>query len=149
MVLDYLGIEIYYDHDAAAIAYHPEKDYSDFDIDERKFEDKKVILLIRDPRDVVVSSYFHAVYRQYVFNGSISDFIRSNKFGIKKIIDFQKKWVSSADIPQDFICLKYEDFKKQPLDSFQRLLDFINEKKISKQKIRKTLELFSFKNMKK
>ncbi len=149
VVLDYLGIDINYDHDAAAIAYHPKKDYSDLNIDENKYEDKKVILLIRDPRDVVVSSYFHAVYRQNVFNGSISDFIRSKKFGIHKIIDFQKKWISSADIPQDFICFKYEDLKEQPVDCFKTLIDFIDDKKIPEKKIRKTVNLFSFQNMKK
>lgn len=147
VMLDFLDIEIKYEHDAAKVLYDANNDFNKSDIDVRKYSDKRVIYLIRDPRDVVVSSYFQAVNRQQIFNGTLSDFIRDEKFGIRKILLFQSEWLKNKDIPADFMLLKYESMYEQPEREFRKALDFLNARNISDKKIRNTVELFAFKNM--
>lgn len=148
VVLDYLGVNLAYDHDAARIAYHPTKDYNGFDVDEEKYKTKRVINIVRDPRDVAVSSYYHAVYRQQVFDGTFSEFIRSEKFGLRKILDFQSKWLDAASIAKDFKLIRYEELHKDSVSAFKSILKFLNNGDISEAKLRKTIEMFSFENMK-
>lgn len=56
--------------------------------DKRKYKNKGVVFLARDPRDTVVSYYFHLAKRDRRFSGDIADFIRDERFGIERIIDF-------------------------------------------------------------
>jgi hypothetical protein len=44
----------------------------------------RVILRVRDVRDILVSSYFHARYRSDSFRGSLSAFVRHAYTGIEK-----------------------------------------------------------------
>lgn len=71
---------------------------------------KKVILLIRDPRDVMVS-YYHFIVNQGLFDGSISEFIRSEKYGISNWVDHSSKWMDSTPLSTRFYLVKYEDMK--------------------------------------
>ena len=60
--------------------------YRHLPTDKLKYRNKKIILLSRNIKDIVVSAYFQAHNRENVFNGTISEFIRDERFGIKRII---------------------------------------------------------------
>lgn len=72
---------------------------------------KKVILMVRDPRDVVVSHYYHEKYHYNCFDGSISEFIRYKydknqpdsgkrkaRFGIIPIINYMNAWQKNIHV---------------------------------------------------
>jgi Sulfotransferase domain len=124
------------------------------------FYGKKVVLLVRDPRDVAVSQFFQWKYRmktnkkainQYPEHGSevsIFDFVTDPGAGLQKVIDFLNLWASEAPRMQDFFLLRYEDLKARPEDMLRRLADFMNIPANDAQ-ISDAVEFASYDNMKK
>lgn len=86
------------------------------------FSNKNIILLTRDPRDTVVSFFHQNTSRKKIYWSNISDFIRSYKFGIKKIILFNKLFVKHKSKYKSFKEIKYEDFKENTKSNFVNLL---------------------------
>ena len=54
----------------------------------KKAINKKKIILIRDPREIIVSFWYQMKFREKTYNHSISKFIEDEYLGIKKIISF-------------------------------------------------------------
>ncbi len=98
----------------------------------------KVLFLVRDPRDVVVS-HFHQITKRaknpFVFN-SISDFVKDDVLGFKRIIQYYNLWFFQKDIPKDFLLIKYEDLLNQGVDTLSEINKFFNID-ITKDKIEK------------
>ena len=98
----------------------------------------KVLFLVRDPRDVVVS-HFHQVTKRaknpFVFN-SISDFVKDDILGFKRIIQYYNLWFFQKDIPKDFLLVKYENLLNQGVDTLTEINKFFNID-ITKDKIEK------------
>jgi hypothetical protein len=147
VMLDYLHIHCQYKHDSANVMYMPDKDFT-IDIDKDHYKNKRIIFLIRDPRDIIVSSYFQAVKRQEnVFEGSVSEFVRDPKLGIEKLIDFQKTWINHSNVFNDFIVVTYEDLKTNTEQVLQDIVTFLNAKHIGHKRIKRAVKLFRFENM--
>jgi hypothetical protein len=79
----------------------------------------KVILLVRDPRDVMVSYFLYSKERLKNFNGSFSEFIRSNT-GIYQWLKHTNSWLNNYDF-----LINYEELLDEPIKSLRRLFDFI------------------------
>jgi len=103
-----------------------------------RYKRGKVLFLVRDPRDVVVS-HFHQVTKRaknpFVFN-SISDFVKDDILGFKRIIQYYNLWFFQKDIPKDFLLIKYEDLLNQGVDTLSEINKFFNID-ITKDKIEK------------
>lgn len=85
---------------------------------------KKVVLLVRDPRDVVVSLYFELTRRHNLYQGDISKFIREN-YTLKKIIRYMNLWqLEMTKRPEDFLLLRYEDMKTNCAKELKKVTDF-------------------------
>ena len=93
---------ISFNHDNTSYNYGISMNKTHFKNKKYKNETDNVILLVRDPRDVIVSYYLHCTRRRKYFSGTISDFIRDDKFGIEKIIMFLNNWVKNSTIPKNF-----------------------------------------------
>lgn len=83
-----------------------------------------VILLIRDPREVLVS-YYHFVKKSYGFDGTLSDFIKSERHGAQKWVEHTKGWLEGVNTQQVVTPFFYEDFKKEPEKNLSRLLSIM------------------------
>jgi len=98
----------------------------------------KVLFLVRDPRDVVVS-HFHQVTKRaknpFVFN-SISDFVKDDILGFKRIIQYYNLWYYQKDVPKDFLLIKYEDLLSHGVETLSEINKFFNID-ISKDKVKK------------
>lgn len=114
-----------------------------------KFIGAKVIFLIRDVRDTLVSCYFQASKRDNNFKGSLSDFIKSESFGIIKILTFYNIWYENRKKPKDFLLLRYEDIHKNPHNTLIKTLNFIGLKNVKKEIIDKAVNFANFNNMQK
>jgi len=102
-----------------------------------RYKRGKVIFLVRDPRDVIVS-HFHQVTKRaknpFVFN-SISEFVQDDILGFKRIIYFYNLWQKNKDLPQDFLLVSYESLMKNGIKELQKINDFLAIN-ISKDSIR-------------
>lgn len=134
-------------HDVSSLAAG--RDYRTLKPDKTAYKDKKVIFLVREIKDVIVSAYFHATKRKKLFKGSISEFIRSNKYGVKKIVTFYNIWHANMDVPQDFLLVKYEDIHSDTKDMLRKVLNFIGVKDTPESVIENAVAFAKLENMKK
>jgi len=115
----------------------------------REYTGKKVIFIVRDVKDVLVSSYFQATKRTHKFKGTLSDFIRSEKYGVKKVVTFYTIWHKNREVPREFLLLSYEDMHKNPEDVLAKTLRVIGVEEIDGETLKEAIAFASFNNMKK
>ena len=118
------GVTIKFEHDMGNWVPAPVRPAS-MAFNSKRYASKTVVLLVRDPRDVVVSSWYHQKYRDRVYKGSLSEFVRDEVVGIRKIIRFLNIWIESRDIPEDFMLLQYERLHDDAAHWLRALLDFV------------------------
>ena len=113
--------------------------------------DRKVIFLVRDPRDVVVSGYFQLTKRNKKYDdrydGGISDFIRDEKDGIRKVVAFYNPWNEHKDATKDFFMLKYEDMHLNTILQLENVLKFLSIDNIDNQIVAKAVDSCCFEKM--
>jgi hypothetical protein len=89
-----------------------------------KNKPKQVILLIRDPRDIAISAYYHRLTRE----GSISeqdDFFGVVKRETERAVWFMNAWAKEKNRFQAFTVIRYEQLQYDPSNEFGRLLESI------------------------
>ena len=85
-----------------------------------------VILMVRDPRDVVVSRYYHATRHKHQFTGDISRFVRNEDWGLPAWVQHTNSWMSAlADRPHTII--SYERLRAFPQSETTRILAFLGQ----------------------
>lgn len=115
----------------------------------RAYRNRQVLLLLRDPRDLIVSCYFQATKRIKVFRGTISDFIRSPRYGIEKYVRWANVWYAERNIPRAFLMLTYEDLHRAPHRSLRLTLDFLEARSVTDETVHAAVEYANFQNLKK
>ncbi len=124
------------------------------------YYDKKIVLLVRDPRDVAVSQFFQWKYRMrprkkllndYPPHGkdvSIFDFVMHQGAGLPKIINFMNAWQRDLPNIKEILIVRYEDLRTAPEKTLSLILDFVGTSG-SLQHITEAVEFASYDNMKK
>ena len=102
-------------------------------------DDKPVILLVRDPRDVAVSLYFHWLYRlkphkkildNMPWHGSdisLYDFIMRPESGLPAIIAFMNRWLPQGSNMPKLAIFRYEDLRADTEKYLAQLLQTLGE----------------------
>lgn len=111
----------------------------------------KVVFMVRDPRDTIVSHYHQVTKRAtnpFQFN-SISDFIKDPLYGFNRIIRFYNIWANNSKVPKDFLLLRYEDLMEQGEQELRKLIDFMGIKGVSDELIKRVYEESSANKMRK
>lgn len=135
-----------FDHDQGNWVPAP-RSYKTFRFNTAKFTNYPVIFLIRHPGDVLVSSWYHLKYRENIYPGNLSQFIREELTGIRKVVEFMNMWLEHQNVPQPFLLISYETMKASPEASLRRVLEVLQNQP-SDANIQKAVEAASFKNMK-
>ncbi len=112
-----------------------------------KYRNKSVLFMVRDPRDVLVSSWYHLKYRERVYQHDLSAFIRDDLVGIRKVVAFTNMWIENSHIPTSFLWLSYEQMHANTASCFQQALEFLGFDVVSTA-LRTAVEESSFENMK-
>ena len=94
-------------------------------VDAGRYAAKRVVFLVRDPRDVVASYYVHRSRRDRTYGGSVSEFVRDAGYGIRRIVDFMNAWWRQRDRPAAFMLVRYEDMHLAPGPELARLARFV------------------------
>jgi len=114
------------------------------------FKGKKVIHPIREPKDTLVSLYFHNVYRRNppVFQGSVADMVYSDTYGIKKYLRFYKTWYDYKTQLADLLLIRYEDNRADPAKVVRDTARFIGIENLTEAIVEDVVSFCSFENMK-
>lgn len=107
----------------------------------------KVLLLVRDPKDVVVSLYFQKNRREGCSSDSISEFIRNRRGGLETIIEWYNIWAANMTKPSEFLLVRYEDMHADCAEQLKRVLGFIGVVDVSSECIQSAVEYGQFENM--
>ena len=89
----------------------------------RQYQDKDVIFLVRDPRDVIVSLYFHQTKRKNLFSGSLSEYIYQDVGSIDTIIAYYNLLARSHSLARNTLFLRYEDIYENPVRELRKVLN--------------------------
>jgi len=138
-------IVIKFEHDKGnwvPAPFHPKH----IKFNKKKYGNKRVIFLIRDPRDVLISSWYHLKYRENIYKQGLTDFIIDELIGIQKIVHFFNIWYKNQQNTKDFLLLSYENLHNRTEDSFQKMLEFIGHSTDS-QLLNKAIEDTKFNKM--
>ena len=100
------------------------------------YRDRRVFLLVRDPRDIVVSHYCYSKWQLNTFDGSVSEFIRypfaqadwkskQARFGIQPVLNYLNAWIENSTTFSDFYVAFYEDFKLDTEKQLRLLCNYV------------------------
>jgi hypothetical protein len=112
-----------------------------------RYGDKKIILLVRDPRDVVVSMYFERTKREQAYTGTMSQFLHEGRGSLDTILAYYNVWAKERDRVGGFCLVRYEDLKLDPAGQARRILRFAGLDPIVEAHITEAARFASFENM--
>jgi hypothetical protein len=113
------------------------KDYTgEFD-SKASFYPKKVVLLVRNPKDIAVSQFFQWQHRMrprkkklngYPAHGaevSAYDFVMDPNCGLPDIIAYLNLWAREAEKIEDLLIVRYEGMRSAPGEVLRRVIEFM------------------------
>lgn len=129
------------------MATHDGKMVTSVTASKTRYEGRKVIFLVRDPRDVLVSHYHHKKDRNNSFDEGLASFAHHPTLGIENIIEYLNKWYEEQSVPEDFLLVRYEDMKEDIERDARRVLSFLGED-VDDDALQDAIEASRFSNMK-
>ena len=124
------------------------------------FQGKRIVLLVRDPRDVAVSQYCQWKFRmrpaKKLLNGyppdgadiSLFDFVMNPDCGVPKIIRYFNGWEEAMPELKDVLLVRYEDMRTDTARWLGEVLEFIGTPG-TEEEVRAAVEFAAYENMKK
>jgi hypothetical protein len=113
------------------------RDYTGHWDDRRDYYDRRVLLLVRDPRDVAVSQFFQWKHRMrprkkllndYPPHGSdlsLAEFVIEHPAGLRRVVEFLNGWAEEIDRVSASHVVRYEDLRADPARHLAQVLDFL------------------------
>lgn len=86
---------------------------------------KQLILLMRDPRDILISSYFHKTRRSKRVDCTLSEFIRDKRLGIERIVWIMNQWYHRFHKHPACLWISYEDMKEDTIREVLKVISFL------------------------
>lgn len=136
------------------------KDFTGNHDNKADYYDKRVILLVRDPRDVAVSQYFQWKHRMKPVKKELNDypphgadvstfeFLTRYDAGLPKVTGFMNVWAKEAEKIRALLVVRYEDFKSNPAQTLKQVMEFLDTP-ASDAEIAQAVEFASLDNMRK
>ena len=110
-----------------------------------RYSNLNLLLLHREIKDNMVSTYFQTIHRVgHKFN-NISDFIRHPLHGVEKLIRFNSYWKNYTHCKNLFV-IRYEDLNVTTSDTLNTMARYFGEN-VDQTKMNEVVEYYSFHNM--
>ena len=110
-----------------------------------KYWGKVVFMLVRDPRDTIVSSYYQVTtraFRPLPFN-SIDEYVLDPVYGINRIIQFYRIWDRNAK-HTTFAFERYESLRANTEHVLRRIISFLGVPEAENMRLDDIIEACSF-----
>jgi Sulfotransferase domain len=89
-----------------------------------RFRSHPVIFMVRDPRDVMVSAYFHATRQKHRFSGDIDGFLKDPDQGIVGLTHYLNSWSHGLQANKHIV-ISYEALSHDPQGQTNRALSLL------------------------
>ena len=107
----------------------------------RRYRGRKVMLLVRDPRDAIVSLHLQVTRRWKVDpEMTLDDFVWNPRGSFQTMIRYYNIWAQQRDVPSEILLMRYEDMRAEPERAVRSMLDFIGVPEVSDEIIREAVE---------
>jgi hypothetical protein len=136
------------------------RDYTGNAQSKSHFQGKRIVLLVRDPRDVAVSQFFQWQFRMRPNKKFINDypphgadidawqFVLDKEAGVSRIIEYFNGWAQAIPELRDVLIVRYEDMRKDPAAVLARILDFTGTA-VTAAQVQEAVDFAAYDNMKK
>lgn len=121
--------------------------WRDLPADKSAYRGKRVVLVGRDVRDILVSSYFQATRRIDAFDGPISAFVRDDRFGARKVVAFYRHWWDARQVPAAFLFVRYEAMHRDAAPVLAEVLAFLGARGVPRETIDRAVDFARFDRM--
>ena len=134
------------------------QDYTGHRDDKRDFNEKRVVLLVRDPRDVVVSQFFQWKYRVRPVKKAllstledspdvgVFEFATHPDHGIPRNMRFLAGWRDGLQRLDDHLIVRYEDLRANTAAELERILRFFGAE-CSRDEVEDAVSFAAFESM--
>jgi len=123
--------------------------YNELAFHHDSYRGRDVVFIVRDVRDTLVSSYFQESKRMHTYSGSISDFLRDDVFGVRRIVTFYNLWYQNRTVPRSFLLVRYEDMHADPNAVLAEVVRALGVPDADPEAVKRAVAYASFDNMKK
>lgn len=107
----------------------------------RRYAGRKVMLLVRDPRDAIVSLHLQVTKRWKVDpNMSLDEFVWNPRGSFHTMIRYYNIWAKNRDVPSELMLLRYEDMRADPHAAVRKMIDFVGVPDVTDELIREAVE---------
>jgi hypothetical protein len=129
-----------------------------FDAVAEDFRNRRVLLLVRDPRDVAVSQFFQWSHRMDAHKKwlnryppkddelTVWQFVAEHEAGLDRAISFLNVWAEAASKLEAVEVVRYEDMRSEPEVALHRVLRFLGADP-DPAEVRDAVEYARFDNM--
>jgi hypothetical protein len=107
------------------------------------------LFLVRDPRDLLVSEYFHTLYRGYhglEFKGTISEYLRLEWSPTDRLLNTYDQYWELLDVCKSGLMVQYEDLHRNLRGQLVGIFDFFGVEYLEEE-LDEVVEWSSFHNL--
>jgi hypothetical protein len=134
------------------------RDYTGHGDSKQDYAGKKIVLLVRDPRDVIVSQFFQWKHRtrpmkkallsalQDSDEAGIFDFATHPDHGIPRNMRFLAGWREGLSQLDDVLLVRYEDLRADTVAELEKILRFLGAE-CSRERLQDAVSFASFESM--
>jgi hypothetical protein len=110
--------------------------------------EKRVVLLVRDPRDTILSYYHHTSKREGEYDGTLSEFIRDPHVGFARLLIYLNAlMLDTEEFADDHVLVSYEQLHNEPEKAIKDVLSFLDIT-IDNKLMKEAIEFARFDNIK-
>jgi hypothetical protein len=136
------------------------RDYTGNQESKSHFMGKRIVLLVRDPRDVAVSQFFQWQFRMRPNKKFINDypphgadidawnFVLDEDAGLPRIIAYFNSWARAIPELKDVLVIRYEDMRADPGLALASILEFTGTE-VTAEQVQEAVDFAAYDNMKK
>lgn len=110
----------------------------------REYAGCRVMLLVRDPRDAIVSNYFQVTRRDHWFEGDIASYLRWPRGSLDAMLRYYDVWARERQVPAAFLLLRYEELRRDAVAALGVIAEFLGLRNVAPATLATAVEHSSF-----